>query len=316
MSPRFFPRGAALSILVVVLAAWTTRAPGITFKIRTQLRNHAVPEKSKPDSVRIKRLAAEAAARASDDVAVGADAPIPGRGVGGTGDANNVLMMTGAFISGLGRMDVQGVIGSTELTATQSALFTDTTSTVVDEAQKTYWARVFDIGSILAFTSAVDNPRASVGMLAVSWDSLPAETYEGRLARHFRLRMRYGLGQRGREDSLKALAITDVTSDYWVEDLPVNFENRFAGIGRPRRPVPDSLRAEWDKMLGLYAQLGKGTIVRFSATGIIGENGPRALEYTRTMEMTDIKPGDVDEAALKVPADFMKVTPQRGRGGD
>jgi hypothetical protein len=128
--------------------------------------------------------------------------------------------------------------------------------------------------------------------------------------------MRYGLAQRGREDSLKALAITDVTSDYWVEDLPINFENRFAGIGRPRRQVPDSLRGEWQKMLALYAQLGKGTIVKFTATGTIGENGPRAIEYTRTMEMTGITPADIDDTTLRVPSDYMKVTPGRGRGGD
>jgi hypothetical protein len=127
--------------------------------------------------------------------------------------------------------------------------------------------------------------------------------------------MKYGLVQRGREDSLKDLAITDVTSDYWVVDLPVNFENRFAGIGRPCRQVPDSLLGEWQKMLALYTQLGKGTIVKFTASGIIGENATSATEYTRTMEITDIKPAELDETKLHVPANYTKAVPRTGRRG-
>jgi hypothetical protein len=210
---------------------------------------------------------------------------------------------------------VQGVIGNPELQSTQWALFTDTSSTVVDDVRKEYWARVFDIGSILAFTSAVDNPNGRVGSLEVSWDSLPTEQYEGRPAKHYQMKLRYGLGQAPREDSLKLAAITTVTSDYWVVDLPVNFENRFAGIGRPRRQVPDSLRGEWAKMLALYEQLGRGTIVKFTASGTIGENAQRATEYTRTMELTEITEAPVDPAVFRIAPDFTRIVQRRGRGG-
>jgi hypothetical protein len=315
-------RIALAGLLASVSTASAQTQPGLTFTIRTQLRNHQNVEKSRPDSVRIKRLAAEAAARA-DDITTGGDTPPGGgragggNGAGGGAGTNNVLNMTGTAIKGWQRMDVKGVIGNPELQATQWALFTDTSSTVVEEVQKQFWPRVFDIGSILAFTSAVDNPNGRVGTLKVSWDSLPAETWEGRPAKHYQLKMQYGLGQPPREDSLKLLAITTVTSDYWVVDLPVNFENRFAGIGRPRRQIPDSLRGEWAKMLSLYEQLGKGTIVKFTATGTIGENANRATEYTRTMEMTGIKEQPVDPAIFRIPADYtLRPPPQRGRGGN
>jgi hypothetical protein len=307
-------------VALVVLPATVSSAqtvPGITFKIRTRLQNHQVPEKSKPDSVRIKRLAAEAAARSTDDIVVGGDAPPTGgrgNGRGGGGPVNRQLNMTGTFIKGMGRMDVQGVIGTPELTATETAVFTDTNSMIMDENAKTWRTTVFDIGSILAFTSAVDAQRLPIGMLKVSWDSLPVDTYEGKPAKHYQLHMKYGIGQPPREDSLKLLSITDVVSDYWVQDLPVNFENRFAGIGRPRRLVPDSLRGEWDKMLALYKELFKGTIVKFQATGVIGENSQNAIEYTRTMEMTDIKSAQVDPATVKIPEGFTRIN-GRGRGG-
>lgn len=325
MSSRLSARrvlGAALPLALVaigVAASSMHSGPGITFKIRTQLKNHQNPEKSKPDSVRIKRLAAEAAARSADDIVVGGDAG-GGGGAGRAGGAaggagqNNVLMMNGAFIKGAGRFDVVGVIGRVELQPTEAAIITDTSTTIIDDVQKIYRSTFFNIGSILAFTQAVDNAPATIGTLEVSWDSLPAETYEGRPVRHYRMKMAYGFTQRTREDSLKDLSITDVVSDYWVADLPVNFENRFAGIGRPRRQVPDSLRGEWDKMLALYAQLGKGTIVKFSATGVIGRNGNSATEYTRTMEMTGITAADVDENLLKVPEGYAKMTTGRGRG--
>ena len=308
----------AVSLLIAggsVLSAQSQ--PGLSFKIRTQLRNHPVPEKSKPDSVRIRRLEMAAAARAAD-ISTSGDAPAgPGRGNGGNTGVNRIMMMTGSAIKGNHRMDVKGIVGDgqTELTATQWALFTDTTTTVIDDVQHMYWPRVFDIGSILAFTGQVDAPNSRVGTLKVSWDSLPDETIEGRPAKHYQMKMEYGLKQQ-REDSLKDLAVTRVTSDYWVVNLPVNFENRFAGIGRPRRQLPDSLRAEWAKMLALYKELDKGTIVKFNAAGIIGENANSATEYTRTMEMTEIKEAPVDAALFKVPAEFtLRPPPQRGRGG-
>jgi hypothetical protein len=290
--------------------------PGMTFKIRTQLRNHQNVEKSRPDSVRLRRLAAEAAARATD-INTNADAPPGGGRAGGNaGGANNVLQMNGSAIRGNHRLDVQGVIGNPELESSQWALFTDTTTTVIDDVQHLFWPRVFDIGSILAFTTAVDAQNSRVATLTVSWDSLPTDTIEGRPARHYQLKMQYGLIQPPREDSLKLLAITTVTSDYWVATLPVNFENRFAGIGRPRRQIPDSLRGEWAKMLALYDQLGKGTIVKFTATGTIGENAQRATQYTRTMELTNVKEAPIDPGLFKVPAEFTLRPPQgRGRGG-
>jgi hypothetical protein len=309
---------SAFTLLVAASVASAQTQPGITFKIRTQLRNHPVPEKARPDSVRIRRLQLAAEARANDINTSGDAPPAIGRGNGGGGGGagtNRILMMNGSAIKGNHRMDVAGVVGDPELTASQWALFTDTTTTVVDDVQHMYWPRVFDIGSILAFTGQVDAQNSRVGTLTVSWDSLPSETIEGRPAKHYQMKMEYGLKQ-NREDSLKLLAVTRVISDYWVADLPVNFENRFAGIGRPRRLVPDSLRGEWAKMLALYEQLGKGTIVKFTASGIIGENASTATEYTRTMEMTEIKDGTVDPASFKVPADFTLRPPQgRGRGG-
>lgn len=306
------------ALLAGIAASGSHSVPGITFKVRTQLKNHPNPEKSHPDSVRLKRLAAEAAARSADDIVVGGDAAGGGRPGGPPGQVgqNNVLTMNAAFIKGAGRFDVVGVIGRVELQATEAAIITDTSTTIIDDVQKIYRSTFFNIGSILAFTQAVDNAPLTVRTLKVSWDSLPAETYDGRAVKHYRMTMAYGFTQRAREDSLKDLSITDVVSEYWVADLPVNFENRFAGIGRPRRQVPDSLRGEWDKMLALYTQLGKGTIVKFSATGIIGQNSNSATEYTRTMEMTGIVSGDVDEKLLKVPEGYAKTSTGRGRGGN
>jgi hypothetical protein len=311
LAASFLVAGASL------LSAQTQ--PGITFKIRTQLRNHPVPEKARPDSVRLRRLEMEASLRA-DDINSNGDTPPnggrgAGRGGGGNTGTNRILMMNGSAIKGNHRMDVQGVVGQPELAATQWALFTDTTTTVIDDVQHQYWPRVFDIGSILAFTGAVDAQNSRVGTLKVSWDSLPDDTIEGRPAKHYQMQMEYGLKQPNREDSLKVLAVTRVTSDYWVVNLPVNFENRFAGIGRPRRQIPDSLRGEWARMLALYDQLGKGTIVKFTATGIIGENATTATEYTRTMEMTEIKEAPIDAALFHVPAEFTLRPQGRGRGG-
>jgi hypothetical protein len=312
----------ALSLLAVATVASAQTQPGLTFKVRTQLRNHPVPEKSKPDSVRIRRLQLAAEARANADINTSGDAPAnAGRGGGGNTGTNISMVMKGSAMKGNHRMEVTGIVGDgrTELTATQWALFTDTTTTVIDDVEHKYWPRVFDIGSILAFTGQVDAPNSRVGTLKVSWNPMADTTIEGRPAKHYQMKMEYGLKQQpAREDSLKDLAITRVTSDYWVVNLPFNFENRFAGIGRPRRQLPDSLRAEWAKMLELYKELDKGTIVKFTAAGIIGENANSATDYVRTMEMTDIKEAPVDPTVFKVPAEFTLDSARlrgRGRGG-
>ncbi len=307
----------ALSLVAFASVASAQTQPGLTFKVRTQLRNHPVPEKSRPDSVRIRRLQLAAEARANADISTSGDAPAAnGRGGGNTG-TNISMVMKGSAVKGNHRMEVTGIVGDgrTELTATQWALFTDTSTTVIDDVQHQYWPRVFDIGSILAFTGQVDAQNSRVGTLKVSWNPMPDTTLEGRAAKHYQMKMEYGLKQQ-REDSAKDLAVTRVTSDYWVVNLPVNFENRFAGIGRPRRQIPDSLRGEWAKMLDLYRELDKGTIVKFTAAGIIGENANSATEYTRTMEMTEIKEAQVDPSVFKIPAEFTLRPPQgRGRGG-
>src|ERR1043165_7223534 len=117
---RSIPAAALAAALLAGSSASAQMVPGLTFRIRTQLRNHPAPEKSRVDSVRLKRLAMEAAAR-SDDIM---DTPVA-RPQGG-GGANNVLTMNGFFIKGAGRFDVLGVIGNVELQATQSAIITDT----------------------------------------------------------------------------------------------------------------------------------------------------------------------------------------------
>src|SRR3954462_7257425 len=100
-------RIAIAGLVAAASVASAQTQPGITFKIRTRLQNHQVPEKSRPDSVRLKRLAAEAAARPGDDIVVVGDAPPAagrGNGAGRGGPVNRQLNMTGTFIKGLGRM--------------------------------------------------------------------------------------------------------------------------------------------------------------------------------------------------------------------
>jgi len=165
-------RVALLSLAIATSVASAQTQSGITFKVRTQLRNHPVPEKSKPDSARIRRLEMAAAARAAD-ISTSGDAPPAGgrgNGAGGNTGVNRIMMMTGSAVKGNHRMDVTGIVGDgqTELTASQWALFTDTTTTVIDDVQHMYWPRVFDIGSILAFTGQVDAQNSRVGTLNVS----------------------------------------------------------------------------------------------------------------------------------------------------
>src|SRR5687768_7685956 len=86
-----------LSLVVAAASIASAQAQtGLTFKVRTQLRNNPVPEKARPDSVRIKRQIAEQMAR-NADIDTNADTPpTGGRGAGGNTGTNRVLMMNGS----------------------------------------------------------------------------------------------------------------------------------------------------------------------------------------------------------------------------
>ena len=162
----------ALSLLAAASAVASAQTqPGLTFKVRTQLRNHQVPEKAKPDSVRIRRLEMAAAARASADINTSGDAPQPnGRAGGGNTGVNRIMMMSGQAIKGNHRLDVTGL---TFLDGDSKVVGTDPTFDSVYRQATTIKSDAFRIPlrpdasqDIAAIISATKSQRLSVNSAA------------------------------------------------------------------------------------------------------------------------------------------------------
>jgi hypothetical protein len=248
-------------------------------------------------------------------------APRPGRMVPGISvrlratlknQSFRILIMDGKFIPHRGRLDVAGTSGSNEggaeVAPNQYLLLTDTSMMLVSPLDEVYQDQApYDIGSLVAMVQTIDAGRP-VGNPKVKFDRLPPDTLNGIPTRHYRFDVEYSL-RRGEID-----AITRAKGEYWLADLPVNFYNPFAGLARPKGGVPGDALPAIAALYNALKELQVGTVMKFVASGIIGEGTPNPTIYIRTVEAQRLKNVEVDESIFEIPKSYKKQGPQ-GRGG-
>ena len=215
-------------------------------------------------------------------------------------------------IDGNAKFEVDGLLGTAELTTSQFMLTTDSSQLVVDEEAHTYQKRTLSIGSIVDMVNAMD-AKSVVWMVHIDFDTVGKDTVEGRTTQHYQMKLQYTLE---RKDSLGNLQpnTTKITANYWVADLPIRFNNPFAGLAMPKPGYSPGLKTWIDKLGAAEAVLTKGLLVKSRSEGIIGTEDPKASTYVREMEVTGIAQKDIDPSVFQIP-DGYKLTTGRGRGG-
>lgn len=97
---------------------------------------------------------------------------------------------------------------------------------------------------------------------------------------------------------------TMTTSEMWVAKLPGFVSTAFDGTTIPQAMREGPMKELAEKMAESRKVLGSGTPLKTVVTSQI--TGPMNITTTTTIELLDVKAGDVDPAMLKIPAGFTK----------
>jgi hypothetical protein len=224
-----------------------------------------------------------------------------------------LLIMQGTFIPHKGRLDVIGAGDGNieEIKHTEYGLTGDSTLQIVNRITNTVRdVPPFSIGSLVDMIRVIDG-GGHVSNPKLVWDSLPPETVNGILCRHYKFDIEYGLPG---SDPTAIVPITRVRGDYWLADLPINFYNPFAGLTRPKGAFTGEQAPAIATLYKALRTLTHGTVIKFEAKGVIGEGSPSAFLYTRTVNVQDYKVTEVDASLLELPPNARGATPPAGRG--
>ncbi len=222
---------------------------------------------------------------------------------------SRLLILNGTFIPHKGRLDVAGTSGNAEIDPSQYILLGDSTLTVVNTTDGTYQPqKPYDIGSLIAMVTAIDNCNP-VTNPSVKWTKLADDSLNGIPTRHYSFDIEYGL-PRGDVN-----AITRAKGEYWLADLPVNFYNPFAGLARPKGGITGEQAPAIISLYKALKELQVGTVLKFKASGIIGEGSPNPTAYIRTVDVLNVKEVEVDEKMFELPPTYYPAGAAAGRGG-
>jgi hypothetical protein len=226
-----------------------------------------------------------------------------------------LLIMQGTFIPHKGRLDLIGFGDGTieEIKPYEYGLMGDSTLRIVNKNDNSIRdVAPFSIGSLVDMIRVIDG-GGQVSNPKLVWDSLPPETVNGILCRHYKFDIEYGLPGRG-ADPAAPVPITRVKGDYWLADLPINFYNPFAGLTRPKGAFTGEQATAIATLYKALRTLTVGTVIKFEARGVIGEGNMNPLIYTRTVNVQDYKVTEVDASLLEPPPNVRDMNPAR-RGG-
>jgi hypothetical protein len=205
-----------------------------------------------------------------------------------------VLVGHGASIGTQSRLDIDSLQGQLPLAIGDYMLNLDSGRVVmVSPASKTYSE---GMPSMVALSPEM-MAQASVTNVNVTTEKLGAgETMQGFATEKVRMTVTYSLAIMG------TALNTMTTVDMWVGQLPGNVTTPFDGA-IPKELSEGPMKELADKTMAARKAI-KGTPIKTVTTSQI--TGPMSVTTVTTLDLLDLKPGDVDPAVLKVPEGFAK----------
>lgn len=123
------------------------------------------------------------------------------------------------------------------------------------------------------------------------------DAMQGFPTHRYRVTTQYGLAIMGQ--SLNTSTVQEV----WTAQLPAAIHTPFDG-SIPQSMAGGSMKELYDKTVVARSKLGTGTAIKSVTTSSI--TGPMNVTTVQTLEMSNIKQVNVDDAQLKVPDGFTK----------
>lgn len=208
--------------------------------------------------------------------------------------SETIIVGRGASIGAQSRLDIDTVQGQLPLTVGDFMLTLDSgRMVVVSPSTKTYSEGLPGLVALSPEMLA----QASVTNVNVTTEKLGAgETMQGFATEKVRMTITYSLAIMG------TALNTITTSDLWIAQLPAAVMTPFDGA-IPKELSEGPMKELAEKSMAARKAI-KGTPVKTVTTSSI--SGPMSFSTVTTIELLDLKTGDVDPAVLKVPEGFAK----------
>jgi hypothetical protein len=215
----------------------------------------------------------------------------------------------GAFGAGHGRVDIDSVEGAGPIRKGDFFIIQDTLHTL--------WARPADM-RVRRLDAPLVNPlegiseklAGSAGLpsdLKVSFDTVSLnETVNNLPARHFRITAdaTYPMGNRQIQQK--------VVVEQWLATIPVKITNPFGSRIRGLPDLPTSngdYRAFLNTLAAANRVFGEAVTLRTLTTTSWNYGGGMGQDYFQTVEILDLKHGDIDEKLFVLPDAYRRKPP-------
>ncbi|HET9426371.1 MAG TPA: hypothetical protein VFO55_13460 [Gemmatimonadaceae bacterium] len=206
-----------------------------------------------------------------------------------------VIVGRGATIGTQSRFEVDSVTGQFPLAVGDYMLQLDSgRSVTVSPASKTYSEEPPGLAAMPADLLA----SATFTNVNVTTEKLGAgETMQGFATEKVRMTVTYSLNMMG--TALNTMSVIEM----WMAQLPGTVTTAFDGT-IPKSMAEGPMKELADKTNAARKALGTATPIKTVTTSSI--TGPMNITTVNTLELLDIKVGDVDPAQLRIPEGFTK----------
>ena len=156
---------------------------------------------------------------------------------------------------------------------------------------------------ISAMAANMPGMRITISDVAVNFEKLGAgESILGMSTTKYRVTQNYKIAMK--VAFMNRNSTEQIVQDYWMADEKAGFANPFARMGS-MRPIGGGAFAElMNKTAEATAQMGRGIPIKtVTTTSSTSDKGEKTTNVS-TMEVTELKAGNVDDALLVPPSDY------------
>ena len=234
---------------------------------------------------------------------------ITGQATEANGKTKDYVVMSGRAMvtSKAGRLDIDEASKERGAMADKGGyiLYDPTSMMIVSPKEKQILKFTFDDleKGMSALAAGVPGMRIAVTDVGVNFEKLgPGEPLLGMATTKYRVTQDYKLAMK--VAFMNRNSTEHIVQEYWMADQKSGFSNPFARMGS-MRPVGGGAFAElMSKTAEATAKMGRGIPVKTVTTTTSTNDKGEKTTNVATMEVTELKAGNVDDALLVPPSDY------------
>lgn len=234
---------------------------------------------------------------------------ISGRATDPGGKTREYVVMSGraSVTSRAGRLDIDEASKERGAMADKGGyiLYDPTSMMIVSPKDRQILKFTFDDleKGMSALAASVPGMRIAITDVAVNFEKLgPGETLLGMSTTRYRVTQDYKLAMK--VAFMNRNSTEHIVQEYWMADQKSGFANPFARLGS-MRPVGGGAFAElMSRTAEATAKMGTGIPVRTLTTTTSTNDKGETTTNVATMEVTELKAGNVDDALFVPPTDY------------